>query len=99
MVVAVFVLRPIQQTHDHGFVVLWPHLPVVVHVLPQERDRRLRSVLLDEGHVEVVHEENEPFRTRRAVGLAAPLRNESGTRYRRSLLLFSGPGRRDSSMK
>lgn len=60
------------------------HPPAVVHVLPEKRDRRLRPIFLDEGHVYIVHEIDEALQARRPVRLATPLcaakhvRNERG---------------------
>ena len=49
------------------------HPPAVVHVLPEKRDRRLRPVLFDEGHVHVVHEVDEALQARGPVRLATSL--------------------------
>lgn len=47
---------------------------MIVHVLPEESNRRLCPVLLNEGHIDIVHEVDEALRSGRAVSLAAPLR-------------------------
>lgn len=47
--------------------------PVVIHVLPEEGDGCLRTVLLNKRHVEIVHKVYQSLRTGRTVCFATPL--------------------------
>ena len=66
-------VRTVRDTFKRFLGYTLGHSPAVVHVLPEERDRRLRPVLLDEGHIHVVHEVDEALQARRSVRLATPL--------------------------